>query len=61
MLRWTPRFRLLGGLKAYWCPAAGDTLFAMGCGRLFEGSPTQMWDSLSKIRALPPQTVVRRR
>lgn len=38
--------------------AAGDTLFAMGCGRLFEGTPTQMWDSLSKIRGLPPQTVV---
>jgi len=35
----------------------GDTLFAMGCGRLFEGTPTQMWDSLSKIRGLPPQTV----
>jgi hydroxyacylglutathione hydrolase len=34
----------------------GDTLFAMGCGRLFEGTPTQMWDSLSKLVALPPAT-----
>eukprot|EP00884_Botryococcus_braunii_P011198 jgi/Botrbrau1/20079/Bobra.200_1s0082.1 len=36
----------------------GDTLFAMGCGRLFEGSPEQMWTSLSKIAALPPSTQV---
>lgn len=34
----------------------GDTLFAGGCGRLFEGTPTQMVDSLSKIRQLPDQT-----
>jgi hydroxyacylglutathione hydrolase len=31
----------------------GDTLFAMGCGRLFEGTPAQMWQSLSKLRQLP--------
>ncbi|MEM7569621.1 MAG: hydroxyacylglutathione hydrolase [Pseudomonadota bacterium] len=31
----------------------GDTLFAMGCGRLFEGSPEQMWTSLQKLLALP--------
>ena len=31
----------------------GDTLFSMGCGRLFEGTPAQMWHSLSKLRALP--------
>ena len=31
----------------------GDTLFAMGCGRLFEGTPQQMFDSLSKLSALP--------
>lgn len=37
---------------------AGDTLFLMGCGRLFEGTPKQMWSSLSKIAALPPQTWV---
>jgi hydroxyacylglutathione hydrolase len=30
----------------------------MGCGRLFEGTPQQMWSSLSKIAALPPQTWV---
>ena len=34
----------------------GDTLFAGGCGRLFEGTPKQMVNSLSKIRALPDQT-----
>lgn len=34
----------------------GDTIFAMGCGRLFEGTPSQMWASLSKIAALPPET-----
>lgn len=34
----------------------GDTIFAMGCGRLFEGTPDQMWASLSKIAALPPAT-----
>lgn len=37
---------------------AGDTLFPMGCGRLFEGSPEQMWDSLSRLAALPPETIV---
>lgn len=31
----------------------GDALFSMGCGRLFEGTPKQMWTSLSKIAALP--------
>ncbi|MBD6619139.1 hydroxyacylglutathione hydrolase [Komarekiella sp. 'clone 1'] len=34
----------------------GDTLFAGGCGRLFEGTPTQMVDSLSKLRSLPNDT-----
>lgn len=34
----------------------GDTIFAMGCGRLFEGTPDEMWASLSKIAALPPET-----
>lgn len=32
----------------------GDTLFSMGCGRLFEGTAAQMWTSLSKIISLPP-------
>jgi len=36
----------------------GDTLFAGGCGRLFEGTPAQMVDSLSKVRALPDYTRV---
>ncbi len=34
----------------------GDTIFAMGCGRLFEGPPDEMWSSLSKVAALPPDT-----
>jgi hydroxyacylglutathione hydrolase len=34
----------------------GDTLFAMGCGRLFEGTADQMWESLSKLMILPPST-----
>jgi len=34
----------------------GDTLFAMGCGRLFEGTPEQMYASLGKIAALPEDT-----
>ncbi|MEO0411220.1 MAG: hydroxyacylglutathione hydrolase [Pseudomonadota bacterium] len=36
----------------------GDTLFAMGCGRLFEGTPAQMWTSLQKLIALPDETRV---
>lgn len=36
----------------------GDTLFALGCGRLFEGSPEQMWSSLSKLLNLPDETQV---
>jgi len=36
----------------------GDTLFAAGCGRLFEGTPAQMWRSLSKLAALPDATRV---
>jgi hydroxyacylglutathione hydrolase len=34
----------------------GDTLFVMGCGRLFEGTPEQMWSSLQRLKALPPDT-----
>lgn len=46
---------------AYWLPQAdavfvGDTVFSLGCGRLFEGTPAMMWESLEKIRSLPPQT-----
>ncbi|SJM89418.1 Hydroxyacylglutathione hydrolase [Crenothrix polyspora] len=36
----------------------GDTLFVMGCGRLFEGSAEQMWQSLQKLKALPPATQI---
>lgn len=36
----------------------GDTLFAMGCGRLFEGSAEQMWQSLNKIMKLPQNTQI---
>ena len=51
------------GHIAYHAPSAGiafvgDTLFAMGCGRLFEGAPAQMWDSLSRLSGLPPETTV---
>ena len=36
----------------------GDTLFALGCGRLFEGTPQQMWTSLQRLTALPDETTV---
>ena len=36
----------------------GDTLFAMGCGRLFEGTPEQMFANMTRLAALPPQTLV---
>ncbi|RYG91848.1 hydroxyacylglutathione hydrolase [Loktanella sp. IMCC34160] len=44
-------------------PASGlvftaDSLMALGCGRLFEGTAAQMWDSLLKLRALPDSTTV---
>lgn len=41
------------GAGALFC---GDTLFACGCGRLFEGTPEQMYASLGKLRALPDDT-----
>ena len=44
-----------GGAASLFC---GDTLFALGCGRLFEGTPAQMWHSLGKLRELPPETRV---
>ena len=43
------------GTPALFC---GDTLFSLGCGRLLEGSPAEMFDSLHRIAALPPDTVV---
>ncbi len=36
----------------------GDTLFALGCGRLFEGTAAQMWNSLQKLMRLPDDTKV---
>ena len=36
----------------------GDTLFALGCGRIFEGTPEMMWDSLQKLMRLPPETLL---
>ena len=51
------------GHIAYHLPAAGiafvgDSLFPLGCGRMFEGQPQQFWDSLSRIKALPPETAL---
>ena len=51
------------GHIGYWFPDSkalfcGDTLFALGCGRLFEGTAEQMWHSLSKFRAVPDDTLV---
>ncbi len=49
------------GHIAYWfrddlALFCGDTLFAMGCGRLLGGTAEQMWHSLDRLRALPPDT-----
>ncbi len=51
------------GHIAYWFASeqalfCGDTLFSLGCGRLFEGTPALMWASLKKLRALPNETRV---
>lgn len=51
------------GHIAYFFPdtgaaATGDSLMALGCGRLFEGSPEVMWRSLSKLAALPADTII---
>lgn len=51
------------GHVAYYLPAVqalfvGDTLFAMGCGRLFEGTAEQMWGNMVKLAALPDATRV---
>lgn len=37
---------------------SGDTLFSMGCGRLFEGTAEQMWNSFEKILKLPDETLI---
>lgn len=51
------------GHIAFWFPESralfcGDTIFALGCGRLVEGTPADMWPSLAKLRALPDDTRV---
>src|SRR5205085_4255874 len=51
------------GHIAYHIPDAkivfvGDTLFAMGCGRLFEGTPAQMHANMRRLAKLPPDTLV---
>lgn len=51
------------GHIAYHLPEAGiafvgDSVFALGCGRMFEGTPPQFWASLSRIKALPPETLL---
>jgi len=44
-----------GASKALFC---GDTIFSLGCGKLFEGTPEQMWDSLAKLRKLPADSLL---
>lgn len=51
------------GHIAFYFPESGtaftaDSLMALGCGRLFEGTAPQMWESLLKLRALPADTVI---
>jgi hydroxyacylglutathione hydrolase len=51
------------GHVSYWIPSqkvafVADTLFAMGCGRVIEGTPAMMWNSLEKLLALPDDTTV---
>ena len=51
------------GHIAFYIPDAAaaftaDSLMALGCGRVFEGTMEQMWDSLSKLAALPPETMI---
>ena len=47
-------YHFAGGDVAF----VGDSLFALGCGRMFEGTPEQFWASLSRLKALPPQTTL---
>lgn len=51
------------GHVAYHLPASamafvGDSVFALGCGRMFEGTAPQFWASLARIKALPPETML---
>lgn len=47
-------YRSAADLQAF----VGDVLFVMGCGRLFEGTPEQMWTSLQTLGAWPAETVI---
>lgn len=51
------------GHVAYHLPGSciafvGDSLFALGCGRMFEGTPEQFWNSLQRLKALPGETMI---
>lgn len=51
------------GHIVYWMPESqalfvGDTIFSLGCGKLFEGTPQEMWKTLSALRELPDDTLV---
>lgn len=51
------------GHISYWLPQVGvafvgDTMFALGCGRVVEGTMEMMWTSLAKLMRLPPQTTI---
>lgn len=51
------------GHIAYHLPKAtlafvGDSVFALGCGRMFEGTPSQFWASLLRVKALPAETAL---
>ncbi|MGB3796594.1 MAG: hydroxyacylglutathione hydrolase [Alteraurantiacibacter sp.] len=47
-------FHLPGSSMAF----VGDSIFALGCGRMFEGTPPQFWDSLARIKRLPADTTL---
>ena len=51
------------GHIAFHLPAAsiafvGDCVFALGCGRMFEGTALQFWESMQRVKAMPPETVL---
>ena len=51
------------GHIAYYFPQenvvfVGDSLFSLGCGRMFEGTPHQFWESLNRLRSLPDNTLI---
>ncbi len=51
------------GHLAFYCPSekiifTGDSLMTLGCGRIFEGTPKQMFESLNQLKELPKETIV---